>query len=148
MAVLFSTVPAKETRLRDTWPGAATAALAFEAAKTGFAFYLANFASYAAVYASLAAVVAFLVFVFVSANVVLIGPEVAIAWPAWIGFAAALTAVGLLLIGAVRPPGSCSGPSCRSRSCRWQPGPRSTSRASWRWIPGASSLVLVSSSCC
>lgn len=105
MAVLFSTVPAKETRLRDTWPGAATAALAFEAAKTGFAFYLANFASYAAVYASLAAVVAFLVFVFVSANVVLIGAEVAIAGPAWIGFAAALTAVGLLLIGAATASG-------------------------------------------
>ncbi len=105
LAVLFSTVPAKETRLRDTWPGAATAALAFEAAKTGFAFYLANFASYAAVYASLAAVVAFLVFVFLSANVVLFGAEVAIAGPAWIGFAVALTAVGLLLIGAAMASG-------------------------------------------
>ncbi len=81
LAVLFSTVPAKETRLRDTWPGAATAALAFEGAKIAFAFYLENFASYAAVYASLAAVVAFMVFVFVSANVVLLGAEVAIAWP-------------------------------------------------------------------
>jgi len=81
-ATLFSVVPARRTRLRDVWPGAAVAAVGFEAAKTGFAVYLANFADYNAVYASLATVVAFLVFVFVTANLFLLGAEVAVEWPA------------------------------------------------------------------
>lgn len=80
-AILFRVVPATPTRLRDVWPGAALGALGFEAAKTGFAIYLENFANYNAVYASLAAVVAFLVFVFVTANVLLLGAQVAVAWP-------------------------------------------------------------------
>jgi membrane protein len=79
--ILFRLAPAARTRVRDVWPGAAVAALGFEATKTGFALYLAEFANYGAVYASLAAVVAFLVFVFVSANAVLLGAQVAVAWP-------------------------------------------------------------------
>ncbi len=81
-SLLFRFVPATNTRLRDVWPGAAVAAVGFELAKTGFALYLANFANYSAVYASLAAVIAFLVFTFVSANVLLLGAEVAVQWPA------------------------------------------------------------------
>lgn len=80
-ATLFRVVPATRTRLRDVWPGAAVAAIGFEAAKTGFAIYLANFANYNAVYASLATVVAFLFFVFVTANVFLLGAAVAVEWP-------------------------------------------------------------------
>lgn len=74
-------VPACDTRFKDTWRGAAVAAVGFEATKTGFAFYLANFANYGAIYASLAAIVAFLVFLFVTANVALFGAQVAVAWP-------------------------------------------------------------------
>ena len=80
-AILFRVVPATRTRLRDVWPGAALAAVGFEAANIGFAIYLETFANYSAVYASLAAVVAFLVFVFVTANVLLLGAQVAVAWP-------------------------------------------------------------------
>lgn len=80
-SLLFSVVPAYDTRFKDTWRGAAVAAVGFEAAKAGFAFYLANFANYGAIYASLAAIVAFLVFVFVTANVALFGAQVAVAWP-------------------------------------------------------------------
>lgn len=79
--VIFRLVPARPTRVRDVWPGAALAALGFELAKTGFAAYVENFANYGAVYASLAAVVAFLVFLFVTANVFLFGAEVAVEWP-------------------------------------------------------------------
>lgn len=80
-SLLFSVVPACETRFRDVWPGAAVAAVGFELAKLGFSVYLANFANYGAVYASLAAIVAFLVFLFVTANVALFGAQVAVAWP-------------------------------------------------------------------
>ena len=78
---LFRVVPAAATTLRGVWPGAAVAALGFEATKSGFGVYLENFANYNAVYASLAAIVAFLVFMFVSANVVLLGAQVAVEWP-------------------------------------------------------------------
>lgn len=79
--VIFRFIPACRPRLRDVWPGAAIAALGFELAKTGFAFYLEQFSNYGAVYASLAAVVAFLVFLFVTANVFLLSAEIAVEWP-------------------------------------------------------------------
>lgn len=79
--LVFSVVPACDTRFRDVWPGAAVAAIGFELAKTAFAFYLTNFANYGAVYASLAAIVAFLVFGFLTANIALFGAQVAVAWP-------------------------------------------------------------------
>ena len=78
---LFKLVPVTHVRARDAWPGALLAALGYEAAKAGFAFYLANFGDYAAVYGSLGAVIAFMLFVFVAANVFLLGAEVASEWP-------------------------------------------------------------------
>jgi membrane protein len=78
---LFRLLPATRTRLRDVWPGALVAALGYEATKTGFALYLEGFADYGAIYASLSAVVAFMVFVFITANLFLLGAEVAVQWP-------------------------------------------------------------------
>jgi membrane protein len=80
-ACLFRFVPARRTRLRDTWPGVLLAAVGYELAKFGFTLYLRHFADYGAVYASLGSVIAFLVFVFLAANVALLGAEVASEWP-------------------------------------------------------------------
>jgi membrane protein len=79
---LYRVLPAPPVRLRDVWPGALLAAIGYEAAKTGFAFYLENFARYGAVYGSLGAVIAFLAFVFVAAAVFLLAAELASEWPA------------------------------------------------------------------
>ncbi len=49
--------------------------------KNGFAIYLRYFGNYDAVYGSLGAVIAFLFFVYVSANVLLLGAEMAAEWP-------------------------------------------------------------------
>ena len=78
---LFRVLPALSTTSRDVWPGVLVAALGYEAAKIGFAFYLDNFARYDAVYGSLGVVIAFLVFVFVAANLFLLGAEAASEWP-------------------------------------------------------------------
>jgi len=78
---LFRVLPARQTRLRDVWPGVLIATLGYEAAKTGFSVYLEHFANYGAVYGSLGVVLAFLVFVFVGANVFLLGAEAASEWP-------------------------------------------------------------------
>jgi hypothetical protein len=80
-ALLFRLVPARDTHLRDTWPGVVVASAGFEAAKAGFSVYLENFSRYDAIYASLGSVIAFLVFVWVAANVLLLGAEVASEYP-------------------------------------------------------------------
>ena len=79
--VLFKFVPSVKTRFRSIWPGALLAAVLFEVVKNGFAFYLRYAGNYDAVYGSLGAVVAFLFFVYVSANIMLLGAEMASEWP-------------------------------------------------------------------
>ena len=79
--VLFKFVPSVKTRFRSIWPGALLAAVLFEGVKNGFAIYLRNFGNYDAVYGSLGTVVAFLFFVYVSANIMLLGAEMASEWP-------------------------------------------------------------------
>jgi membrane protein len=80
-AALYRWVPAVRTSFDEIWPGALTAALAFELAKIGFTIYIRNFATYNAVYGSLGAVIVFMFFIFIAANVLLVGAEVASEWP-------------------------------------------------------------------
>ncbi|MCK9521327.1 MAG: YihY/virulence factor BrkB family protein [Dehalococcoidia bacterium] len=79
--VLYWVLPATAVRPRDVWPGALVAALLFEVAKSGFSLYLRNFGNYDVVFGSLGAVVAFLFWVYVSANILLLGAEVASEYP-------------------------------------------------------------------
>lgn len=78
---VYKVVPSVETRWRDLWPGALFAAVLFEVVKNGFALYLQNFNNYDAVFGSFGAVVAFLLLVYLSANVLLLGAEMAAVWP-------------------------------------------------------------------
>ncbi len=79
--VLYWIVPATKVKVRDVLFGAALAAILFEVAKVGFTIYLANFSNYNVVFGSLGAVVAFLFWVFLSANIMLLGAEVAAEYP-------------------------------------------------------------------
>jgi membrane protein len=79
--LLYRFVPASPVRWRHCLPGAVLGGLGYAAIKTGFAFYLDEFATYGAVYGSIAAVIAFMVFVFLTANVFIVGAELAAAWP-------------------------------------------------------------------
>ena len=79
--VVFKFVPSVKTRYRSIWPGALLAAVLFEGVKNGFAVYLRNFGNYDAVYGSLGTVVVFLFFVYISANIMLLGAEMAAEWP-------------------------------------------------------------------
>ncbi len=78
---LYWIVPATRVKVRDVVFGAALAAVLFEVAKVGFTVYLANFSNYNVVFGSLGAVVAFLFWVFISANIMLLGAEVASEYP-------------------------------------------------------------------
>ncbi len=79
--VLFKFVPSVKTRFRSIWPGALLAAVLFEGVKNGFALYLRQFGNYDAIYGSLGTVVVFLLFVYISANIMLLGAEMASEWP-------------------------------------------------------------------
>lgn len=80
-AFLYRLLPTCDVRWRDCLPAAAFAAGLYELLKTLFAFYLENVASYGAVYGSLATIIAFAFFVFLSANIYLLGAEMAAVWP-------------------------------------------------------------------
>jgi len=79
--VLYCIVPSRLRSPRLVWPGALLAALLFEVAKLSFSFYLENFTSYDVVFGSLGAAAAFLFWVYLSANLVLLGAEVAAQYP-------------------------------------------------------------------
>ncbi|HWC28728.1 MAG TPA: YihY/virulence factor BrkB family protein [Dehalococcoidia bacterium] len=80
--LVYWIVPARRSRLIHLLPGAALAAVLFEVVKVGFNVYLENFGNYDLVFGSLGAVAAFLFWVYLSANILLIGAEVAAEVPA------------------------------------------------------------------
>jgi membrane protein len=75
--ILYWFLPATHVRPREALVGAAVASFLFELGKLGFATYIENFGNYNAVYGSLGTVVIFLFWVYISANVLLIGAELA-----------------------------------------------------------------------
>ena len=75
--LIYKFVPNTPTHWRYIWPGVLLAAVAFEASKSLFVFYLDNFANYEKVYGSLGSVVALLVWTYVSALILIVGAEFA-----------------------------------------------------------------------
>lgn len=69
-------IPNRNIRARDAAVGALLAALLFEAAKRGFAFYLGQVTSYEQVYGALAVIPVFMLWVYLSWLVVLLGASV------------------------------------------------------------------------
>jgi membrane protein len=74
--LLYVLVPAQRVPLKMALIGGALAAFAFEAAKYGFRFYIANFPTYQLVYGSLAVLPLFLLWIYVSWIIVLVGAAV------------------------------------------------------------------------
>jgi membrane protein len=75
--LVYLLVPARRIRPLYIVPGALLAAVLFEVVKIGFNVYLENFSNYDVVFGSLGAVVAFLFWVYLSANIMLLGAELA-----------------------------------------------------------------------
>lgn len=71
----YKLVPNRPVALRDALHGGALAALLFEGAKRGFAFYLAHFPQQQFIYGAFAAIPLFLVWLYVAWTIVLFGAE-------------------------------------------------------------------------
>lgn len=74
--VLYVLVPAYRVPLRFALVGGVLAAIAFEAAKYGFRFYITHFPTYQLVYGPLAVLPLFLLWIYVSWIIVLVGAAV------------------------------------------------------------------------
>ena len=77
LALLYKVAPARAVPWRSAFVGGALAAVAFEAAKQGFAIYVTTFSTYELVYGALAALPVFLIWLYVSWLIVLAGAAMA-----------------------------------------------------------------------
>jgi membrane protein len=76
LAFLYRSVPARYVPWRHAFAGALLGAIAFEAAKEGFAFYLTHVPTYELVYGALAALPVFLLWVHLCWIIVLAGAAI------------------------------------------------------------------------
>lgn len=83
LALLYIFVPHRQVEWRHGLIGALFAGVAFELAKRGFAFYIANFPTYAFIYGTFATILIFLIWLYVSWVVVLAGATLTALLPGW-----------------------------------------------------------------
>lgn len=76
LALLYEIVPARHVPWRHAFAAGFLAALAFEGAKQGFAFYLTHVPTYELVYGALAALPVFLIWIYVCWLIVLAGAAI------------------------------------------------------------------------
>lgn len=77
LTLAYKLVPARQVPLRAAFIGGLLAAVAFEGAKFGFAFYITHVRTYQIVYGALAALPLFLIWIYVCWIILLVGAAVA-----------------------------------------------------------------------
>lgn len=85
LAMVYILVPYRRIEWQHAVAGALFAGIAFELAKRGFAFYIAQFPTYTLIYGAFATIPIFLLWLYVSWLVVLAGATITAVLPAWHG---------------------------------------------------------------
>jgi membrane protein len=75
--LFYKSIPNTDVRFSHAMSGGIVAALMFELAKQGFAYYIVNFPSYQVIYGALATIPIFFIWVYLSWLVMLVGAVVA-----------------------------------------------------------------------
>ena len=75
--LIYLIVPNRKVKFKSAIIGALTAAILFEMAKRGFAWYVVTFPSMTEIYGALATIPIFLIWVFLSWNIILLGGTIA-----------------------------------------------------------------------
>ena len=70
---LYTYLPNTDNHIRDVWPGALLASLAFDLANLAFVWYVGSYAHYNVLYGSVGAILALLTWVYLSAIILLLG---------------------------------------------------------------------------
>jgi membrane protein len=83
LTLLYGLVPYRSVKLRDALIGGVLAGVAFEAAKRGFAIYLARFPTYTLIYGAFATIPIFLLWLYLSWVIVLAGATLTAMLPAY-----------------------------------------------------------------
>ncbi|MBI5445841.1 MAG: YihY/virulence factor BrkB family protein [Deltaproteobacteria bacterium] len=73
--IIYYLAPNASVRVREAIPGAALAAVGWQAVSYGFSFYLERFANYSAVYGSLGGVIALMVWFYLAGLILILGAE-------------------------------------------------------------------------
>ena len=82
--ILYTFLPNTDVRMRDVWPIALLASLAFDGTNLGFVWSVKNFLDYNLVYGSVGAVLALLTWTYLSAIIVLFGALVTSRYAAYV----------------------------------------------------------------
>ncbi len=82
--VIYWWLPNTKIRLRDAAPTALAGALAFEAAKQSFVFYLRNIGGTNDIYGAMGAVIILMAWVYVSAIILLVGAQLTARYTGWV----------------------------------------------------------------
>lgn len=75
--LLYRYVPDVRHNIAEIWPGALVATVLFELLKNVFALYVAKFNNYAGAYGALGGILLFMLWTYLTANILLIGAELA-----------------------------------------------------------------------
>lgn len=77
LTALYTILPNRRMALHQVLPGAVAAAALWEVLRRAFSYYLEHMSKFDAVYGSISGIVGFMLWIFISANVFLLGAEVA-----------------------------------------------------------------------
>ena len=84
LTLIYALVPVRRVPWRAAVAGGVLAALAFDLAKSGFAFYIKHVPTYQIIYGAIAALPLFLIWIYLSWMILLVGAAISATLADWV----------------------------------------------------------------